>query len=120
MRHQAHKQRVLPNISNRSGILGLSAHATIPGLQALVRLYYSSPQQLGYDFPTLQAAFQLQDGRVILPTGRLAPVCQPVSVSSRGADVHGSADEMHVVIRTTHEIALEVSCLLLCCRSSLI
>jgi len=107
--------------SRHSGGLGFSPHATSPGLQALVRLYYSTPQCLGYVFPALPTSFQLETGCVVIPKGRMAPVSHSNSVSSRAADVfRGSADEMHVVIKTSSYITEEVGFCLLTMGCSII
>lgn len=96
--------------SRRTGSLGLSADTASPGLQALVRLYYSTPQHLGYVFPTLPSSFQLLDGRVVYPGGRLVPFPPSSGVSSRAADVfRGSVEEMPVVLKTSARINEEVS-----------
>ncbi|KAL0045605.1 hypothetical protein WJX82_011169 [Trebouxia sp. C0006] len=64
--------------SRRTGLLGLSPDTASPGLQALVRLYYSNPQRLGYVFAALPGT------------------------SSRAADVFsGSIEEMPVVLKTS-------------------
>ena len=95
--------------SRRTGTLGFSPDVTLPGLQALVRLYYSTPQRLGYIYPALPTSLQLQDGRVVVPKTRIAPESHCSSVSLRAADVlRGSVDEMHVVIKTSTHITEEV------------
>ena len=95
--------------SRRTGTLCFSTDVTSPGLQALVRLYCSTPQHLGYICPALPTSLQLQDGRVVVPKMRIAPESHCSSVSLRAADVlRGSVDEMHVVIKTsiTEEVGL--------------
>lgn len=88
--------------SRRTGLLGLSPDTASPGLQAFVRLYYSNPQRLGYVFPALPKSFQLLDGRVVLPLGRLVPFPPSLGISSRAADVfRGSVEEMPVVLKTS-------------------
>jgi hypothetical protein len=95
--------------SRRTGTLGFSPDVTSPGLQALVRLYCSTPQRLGYICPAVPTSLQLQDGRVVVPKTCIAPESHCSSVSLRAADVlRGSVDEMHVVIKTSTHITEEV------------
>ena len=66
--------------NKRSGTLGFRPDIASAGLQALVRLYYSSPQRLGYVHPALPNSFELGDGRTVVPKGRLVPLartCHP-------------------------------------------
>ena len=96
--------------SRCTGLLGLSPDTASPGLQALVRLYHSNPQRLGYVFPALPDSFQLLDGRVVLPRGRLVSFRPSSGISSRAADVfRGSIEEMPVVLKTSAHINEEVS-----------
>ena len=91
-------------------MLGLSPDTASPGLQALVRLYYSNPQRLGYVFPALPSSFQLLDGHVVLPRGRLVPSPPSSGISSMAADVlRGSVEEMPVVLKTSARMNEEVS-----------
>lgn len=95
--------------SRQTGTLCFSPDVTSPGLQALVCLYCSTPQRLGYICPALPTSLQLQDGRVVVPKTRIAPESHCSSVSLRAADVlRGSVDEMHVVIKTSTHITEEV------------
>jgi len=95
--------------SRRTGGLDFSPDVTTLGLQALVRLYYSTPQQLGYVFPIAPTSFQLENGCVVLPKGRMAPVSHSNNVSSRATDVFdGSVDDKRVVIKTSSHISEEV------------
>ena len=95
--------------SRRTGGLDFSPDVTLPGLQALVRLYYSTLQCLGYVFPALPTSFQLENGCVVLPKGHMAPESHSSSISLRAADVfQGSVNEMLVVIKTSPHITEEV------------
>jgi len=67
--------------SRRTGGLDFSPDVTTLGLQALVRLYYSTLQCLGYVFPALPTSFQLENGCVVLPKGRIAPESHSSSIS---------------------------------------
>ena len=96
-------------VSQRSGELGLSATQTSPGLlvQALVRLYCTPPQQLGYALPSLPAPFKLQNGITVTPTTRLVPTEGLVSLSA--ADyLLGKMNGEDVVLKTSCGIMHEV------------
>ena len=95
--------------NKRSGTLGFSPDIDSPGLQALVRLYYSSPQRLGYVRPALPSSFRLVDGCTVVPQGLLGPLAPQSSMSSRAADVyHGTIEEREVVIKTSLYMTEEV------------
>lgn len=94
----------------RTGLLGLSADITSPGLQALVCLYYSTPQCLGYIYPSLPTSFQLPNGLLVEPKGRLTPPFSSSSISSRAADVfRGSIGKRLVVMKTSACIDKQVN-----------
>lgn len=79
------------------------------GLQALVRLYYSNRLRLGYAFPALPNSFQLLDGHVVLPRGRLVPFRPSSGINSRAAHVFcGSVEEMPVVSKTSARMSEEI------------
>ena len=96
--------------NKRSGTLGFKPDIDSPGLQALVRLYYTSPQRLGYVRPALPNSFQLGDGRTVVPKGRLVPPAIKSSISLRAADVYrGSIEQRAVVIKTSSHMTEEVN-----------
>ena len=96
--------------NKRSGTLGFGPDIASAGLQALVRLYYSSPQRLGYVHPALPNSFELGDGRTVVPKGRLVPLALKSSISLRAADVYrGTLEQRAVVMKTSCHMTEEVN-----------
>lgn len=96
-------------VCEHSGPLPLDANEKSPGLQALVRLYCSSPQQLGYVPPGLPPPTTLVDGRVVTPLTRLVPEPAKGYFSLSAADVVlGKVGGEEVVMKTSSNIDHEV------------
>ena len=100
---------VQATVCERSGPLPLDANENSPGLQALVRLYCSSPQQLGYLPPGLPPSMRMVDGRLVKPLTRLVPEPDKGYFSLSAADVVlGELGGEEVVMKTGRNVDHEV------------
>ena len=100
---------VQDTVCERSGPLSLDANENSPGLQALVRLYCTSPQQLGYLPPGLPLSMRMVDDRMVKPLTRLVPELDKGYFSLSAADVLlGELDGEEVVMKTSRNVDHEV------------